>query len=232
MTRYATIPDVARGVIDDLIADGCMPNADEVVNMSALGHLGEEPEQRALTARGRPVSVGGVVLWPLTIAAGAWMEQIAKDYRNRRAVLAYAMAHGRDARLDEVQEHVVNKWYRSIKATPGEIDVALAEIILQDEQPEQPKSDDERHASAASLSAIMCATVGGTPEQWERMCSIGYCHDVLAVAVAQNAVDGRKNASDPRIQAQIAMYWAAEKVRRRCRGEVAERTEGGKDGEE
>jgi hypothetical protein len=69
--------------------------------------------------------------------------------------------------------------------------------------------------SMGDFSAFLSASCGATPDFWERRCSIGYALQVLNQIARQNAADGKPTANDPKIIAQRALGWAAEKIRNR-----------------
>jgi len=208
------LSDLARAELETLAAEGILPSWDDVAELNALGWQVETPETRRELARGSPVSVGGVTLRPLTLAGWAWFERVGEQCRDQNAALAYAMAHGSDATLDDMTTANVREWRRKIRATERELVLAVAEVIDQDRGPELPPRKDS--PGLADLSAVIVAAVGGDPDTWERQVRIGYVGEVMAaVARSQGTGDGKPDPNDPRIQAQAAIIWAVKKIRQR-----------------
>jgi len=208
------LSDLARAELEALAAEGIVPSWDDVAELNALGWQVETPETRRELARGSPVPVGGVTLRPLTLAGWAWFERVGEQCRDQNAALAYAMAHGSDAALDDMTAANVREWRRKIRATERELVLAVAEVIDQDRGPELPTRKDS--PGLADLSAVIVAAVGGDPATWERQVRIGYVGEVMAaVARSQGTCDGKPDPNDPRIQAQAAIIWAVKKIRQR-----------------
>ena len=225
MRDLTRLNDMAQGKLDALAAEGIEPTPAEVVELNWLGWEVETPASRMLLSRGTPASVGGVTLWPFTIAGGDWFTRVGDTMPEslRIAALGYAMAHGRgesgELALGGLQaERAIKAWYRSLHCTRAEYYEAVNQVLAQGEgdemPPPQPGREPQEAMSVGELSAFLTATNGGTPETWERMCSQTYCLGLLHIVVAQNAADGKPVAGDPRIEATKALGWCAEKIRR------------------
>jgi len=114
--------------------------------------------------------------------------------------LAYAMVHGRDegeplAMEGRDAEKAVSCWGKSLKCTFGELNVAISQILQQDEDAEQPP-DESGGMSMGDFSAFLASACGGDPDFWERRCAAGYTHAVLDSLVRQNSADGHKTMAD------------------------------------
>lgn len=221
MTRYATISHLAQIELDQLADLGITPTPAEIVEMSALGWEVETSDTTQYLARGVPVRVGGAVLWPLTLAAGDWYDRKGTRYRDTHGALAYAMAHGHTEAIATATEKDVRQWVRKLTCTRGQLDVAISEVLAQDTEADMPPEKQDAKHSAIPLTATLLAAVGGTPEMWERQMSIGYIRRVMDAVVMQNTEQGKSSASDPRLRAQVALYYAAEKVRKRAQAEAS-----------
>jgi hypothetical protein len=221
MQDLAKLSDLAQAEIDNLRADGIDLTPAEIVELNALGWAIESPETRRLLSRGAPVEVGGVFLWPMSIYAQEWFDRVGchLSSNTRQAyALAYAMAHGRDegeplAMDGRAAERTVSRWAKSLKCTFGELNVAISQVLQQDEDHEQPPSE-TGGMTIGDFSAFMAASCGGDPDFWERRCATGYAYAVLDTIVRQNSAEGKKTLADPRIKAERAMGWAIEKIRK------------------
>ena len=93
----------AEAELDELRRVGVKPTDADVVLINALCWEIESPQNRQTLSRGKPVQVGGAWLWPRTIAACAWFEDVGCSISDGTAALAYCMAHGRDE-IETAQE--------------------------------------------------------------------------------------------------------------------------------
>lgn len=223
------LSDLARVELETLQAEGIVPTWDDVAELNALGWQVCTPEVRRELSRGSPVALGDQWLRPLTLAAWAWFERVGETCHDQNAALAYAMAHGSDEALDVATRADVRRWYRRLRVTEREVLFAVAEVIDQDRTPELPRKGSGN--GMAEIGAVAMAHCGGTPDMWERHVRIGYIGEVLAaIGRTSGAADGKPDPTDPRIQAQAAMIWAVEKIRRRHRGEPENAADGGTGG--
>ena len=221
MQDLAKLSELAQAEIDNLRADGIDLTPAEIVELNALGWAVESPETRRLLARGAPVAVGGVYLWPMSLYAEEWFDRVGchlSGNKQQAYALAYAMAHGRDDGDPLVidgreAEKVVKQWGKSLKCTFGELNVAISQVTQQDEDAEQPP-EETGGITMGDFSAFLAAACGGDPDFWERRCASGYCHAVLDTLVRQNNADGKKTLADPRIKATRALGWACEKIKK------------------
>lgn len=220
MNDLAKLNELAKAEIEQLETQGIRVTPEEVVEINALGWSVHRPETRRLLARGRPVPVGGVVLWPLTLAALDWLDRNHVATDRAAPEIAYAMCHGRTSgdELDcEGREAVakVKQWYSRLPCTPSELIEAIAQVDAQDSRAELPPDPDGHPMSLGDFSAFLTANCGGDPEFWERRVSIGYCCALLATLVMQNHADKRPCSHDPRIIAERSLGWAVEKIKAR-----------------
>jgi hypothetical protein len=212
--RYR-LNDLARAELDALRAAGVTPSDDEIVEINALAADVLSPDTRRALARGRPFRAGSAWLWPLTIAAADWFQTVGADLPDPGAALGYAMAHGGDD-LATIGAAEVDAWFRSLKCRRGELDLAIAACIEQDEQPETPTRDTDHAPTPGELSATMMAAVGGTPEMWERQVSIGYVRAVLETLGAQHSA-GTSHVPPSVARATMALGMACERIKGRGR---------------
>ena len=214
---------LAESEIEALRDDGVTVTDADVVRLNALAWAVETPESRRLLARGVPVQIGGVVLWPLTLYASEWFDRVGMHLADPGAALAYAMAHGYDAAgaLDcEGREAVrrIKRWRRSLRCTHAALEVAIAQVQDQDRMPDMPDDPNGKPMSPGDFSAHMAAVAGGDPEFWERRCAFGYALAVLTAIVAQNRADGESSAHDARINADRALGLEIARIRERHNG--------------
>jgi hypothetical protein len=223
MTRFATVSHLAEIELDALADAGITPTPAEIVELSALGHLVETPETSGMMARGEPVRVGGAVLWPFTYSGAHWYDSVGDTCQDPHAALAYCFAHGHSDSIHDATDKDVRAWRDKLTCTRGELDVAIMQVVSQDADAELPRRKDEEKSSHHSLVATLIAAAGGTPDMWERQMSISYVRRVMDAIIAHNAERGKSDDGDPRLRAQVALYWAAEKIRRRHQAEADKR---------
>jgi hypothetical protein len=222
MQDLAKLSELAQAEIESLRADGIDLTPAEIVELNALGWAVESPESRRLLARGAPVPVAGLYLWPMSLYAQEWFDRVGchLNGNTRQAyALAYAMAHGREAgdplAIDGREaEKTVTRWAKSLKCTFGELNVAISQVLQQDEEAEQPPSEENGGMTVGDLSAFIAASCGGDPDFWERRCASGYAYAVLDCMVRQNQAEGQKTLADPRIKADRALGFAINKIRK------------------
>lgn len=226
MQESAKLCSLARGEIDALLADGITPTPEEIVEINALAWRIVNPETRRLLARGRPVSIGGYYLWPLTMRAIDWLEANECDLDKVTPALGYAMCYGRSesSELDVYgieAEKAVKAWFRSLRVHMNEFIEAVSQVDAQDTKPELPPDPTGKPMTLGDFSCFLSATCGGNADFWERRVSLSYGLSVLSMIVQQNHADKRPCAQDPRIIAERAMGFAVEKIRARHKAEEA-----------
>jgi len=223
MCDYGKLCDLAQYEIEDLQAAGITPSPAEIVDLNALAWSVRSTANRMQQSKGAPVRVGGVTLWPLTMQSGAWYRDEGCNIKGlEHEALAYAMAHGYAAGepfLMDDPATTVKAWSATIKATAGAMTAALDAVLVQMEHPDMPPKPDGKGLSHGELSAMLAAATGIEPDYWERRCSMPYAVRMLHIAAQQRNESGKQLASDPVVQATIALGWAVEKIRRRHKGE-------------
>lgn len=225
MHDTAKLNELAKCEIDNLQAEGITLTPAEIVELNALGWAVHNPQTRTTLSRGRPVMVGGVYLWPLTMRAVDWMERNEFSLTSISPALGYAMAYGRGdgPELDQYGDQAdkaVKTWFRKLNCTMLEFVEAIKQIDEQDAKPELPQDLDGKPMSLGDFSAFLSATCGADADFWERRCSISYCLSVLAMVVMQNHADKRPCAQDPRIIAERALGFAVDKIKMRHNAEA------------
>ena len=219
----AKLSSYAEAEIETLQAEGVTLTPADIIAINALAWQVETQESRRLLARGIPVSVGGVTLWPLTIYAAEWYDRVGcRMGAQATYALAFAMAHGRDDGALDIEGRAaakaVKRWTRQLTCTDTELQVAMAQILDQDREPDLPQREDGQTMTLGELVASVVAAVGGTADYWERRVSYGHVLAVVAAIGQQNRADGRPDANDPRLRADRALGYAVERIRRRGRG--------------
>ena len=209
------MPDLVRHKLDTLVRDGITPTPDEIIELYEIGRQIETPELMRHMSRGTPVKVGGAVLWQQTIASANWMERVGNRYSEPGHALAFSMAHAYDKNLQLMGPDDVDAWCATVTATDGELNVAMAEIIVQSEEPEMPPRKTPNNSTEIDLVSACMQQFGGTPAQWEAEISVPYMSQLLAAISGHNAETGTPNDADPRRRAEIAFAWAGQKIRRR-----------------
>lgn len=228
MQDTARLCDGARAEIDGLVGEGYSLTPDEIVHINALAWQVETPETRRQLSRGSPVPVGGVTLWPLTLAASCWYDDVGCTLRPkwlRTIALGYAMAHcydGADLPASGSAAAVaVLRFFHSLRCRTKELTLAMSEILAQDSEGEQPPDPSEpRGMGRGELSMHLATATGVSPDFWERRCSQSYVFETCAVIETQNREAGKPSKGDPRIRAIRALGWYVEKIKRRKNNEA------------
>jgi hypothetical protein len=204
MSDWGEIAGNAEAEIAMLRADGIEPTPAEIVKINALAWQIESPHLRLSTARGIPVPVGGAWLWPLTIAAMAWYEDVGAQfatYQSQRHALAYAMSHGYDESLATLRgpdaRRAVGRWASRLRCRKEALDVAMAQVLAQGEtEGDAPPLQGNPDIQLSDIAAGISALTGMAPEHIERRMSFSYAVRLLnAAIVAQSQADN--SAPDP-----------------------------------
>ena len=232
MREMARLSDYADVTIQKLQAKGIILTPVEIVTLNALCWDVESPESRRMLARGVPVAIGRTFLWPQTLRASDWYDRVGLRMKPRwlaTAALGYSMAHSyaEGPELDAVglpAALAVARWYMGLRCRTPEFTLALAHIIEQDAESEQPPDEDEKTMEMGEFSAALAAATGISPDFWERRCSLSYTFETLNAIAAQNQVDEKPLESDPRIRAERALGWYEEKITRRHAAEINDET--------
>ena len=222
MQDLAKLSELAEAEIETLRADGIDLTPAEIIEINALGWAVESPETRRLLARGAPVAIGGVYLWPMSLYAQDWFDRVGcylDGNKQQTYALAYAMAHGRNegeplAMECREAEKTVKRWGKSLKCTFGELNVAVSQVLQQDEDAEQPPSE-TGGMTMGDFSAFLASACGGDPDFWERRCAAGYTHAVLDALCRQNSAEGMKTLADPRLKSERALGWKIECIKKK-----------------
>ena len=222
MQDLAKLSKLAEAEIEGLRADGVDLTPAEIIELNALGWAVESPETRRLLARGAPVPVAGLCFWPMSLYAQEWFDRVGchlTGNTRQTYALAFAMAHGRDdgeplAIDGREAEKTVSRWAKSLKCTFGELNVAISQVLQQDEEHEQPPSEENGGMTIGDLSAFIATTCGGDPDFWERRCAAGYAYSVLDCICRQNSAEGHKTLADPRIKADRALGYCVNQKRK------------------
>lgn len=232
--------DLAAREIALLEAEGVRPTAAEVVKLNALGWAIETPCARRELSRGVPAMLcEGVYLWPLTIQASDWFDRVGERIRPSKLfalrhpvlskdlpmlALAYAMAHayadGSAIEIDgEEAARAVMEWASKLKCTADTFRDGIQSVIAQQDAPNIPAEEGSPPFSSGEFSAYLAARAGGTPEFWERGCSVGYAVAVFTEILKQAKADGAPLSNDPKLLATRAFGIEAARIRDSRRGE-------------
>lgn len=218
------LTDVARAELDALAADGITPDPQEVLDIQRLSLDCEKPDAAlGSLARGRPVVIGSETVWPATIAAATFFEDVgplARDDTERFFILVYACRFGRDSsRIYERGKEAVRNvcaWKRRLRCTPAEVLEAF-EKLTADALPDTGEIDkDAWHDFVSDLALRASALCGGKPEEWETHCSIPAVARIVDIAWGQKMATGESARNDPRIAAtrRLGKYILALRKRR------------------
>lgn len=223
MRDLSKLNDQAAQAIAQLARDGIAVSPLEIIQLNWLGWQVQSPSSRMQMARGRPVAVGGVTLWPLTIAAYEWMQTVSAELPARLVpfATAYAMVYGRSdcGEMDlcgGAAVKAVRGFRRALRCTFAELNEAMQQISAQSETDEQPPRKVEHAGGQEMTTGDICAflksSCGGTHELWERLCSMSHALGMMRLVIAQAQTEGRAVVGDPSIEAEKALGWAILKI--------------------
>lgn len=226
--------DLAAREIAALEAEGIRLTAAEVVKLNALGWAIETPCARRELSRGVPVMLcEGVYLWPLTIQAADWFDRVGERLRPSKMdairhprlsadlpmlALAYAMANcyaegnPLDAEGPEASRAVL-AWASKLKCTCETFRDGIQSVIAQQDAPTINEESETPSIKPGEFSVYLAARAGGTPEYWERACSVGYAVAVFMAILKQAAADGAPLPNDPKLLATRAFGIEVERIR-------------------
>lgn len=210
------LSDLAQNEIRQLEADGIRLTAHDIVHIVALAEAACSPRRRLELSRGRPIAVGNVTLWPLTLYAAEWWSEAATAMRSdndKVYALAYAMANGRSDLPTVNALDVVDQWRKGLRCRFSELREAISLVQAQDSMLDTGGNGPP--ASAGEISMMLTAMTGVRPEVWERQCAIKYVVEMLDTIVAQNTADGASTKSDPTVKGLRALGLAVERIRAR-----------------
>jgi hypothetical protein len=222
--------DYAAAEIDRLTAEGIQPSPAEIVELNAICARSGADGARIALSRGKPVFLGNVALWPLTIRAFSWLEE--GGWEGGTFAIAWAMAHAYvpgvfDRPLAWAKKEI-KTWARRLDATLAAVDAAVAEVLAADEENDPPdaRTDEEKAADGnlkaawGELVARLVAVAGGTPELWETRVSCSYALTQLSIALAQAKADGKPAANSPTLLQERAIAVCLAKIRARAKAEA------------
>ena len=229
----------AEQAIDGLRGEGIEPSPQEVLYIQQLSLDVEAPKSGVSLCKGAPVEVGGVWLWPLTIAASTWYGDISQASWATASVkmevycMAYAMAHGHDPALVETMGFrarvAVRLWASRLRCTLAELAQAIADVngdeihVLSDKQ--KRDANDPSRVAESALAQDACALCGGTPDFWERECSMAYVAELVTRGMRlKNALGGAQVDESAEALAILAQY--VREVRESHKAEAAEKKGG------
>ncbi len=223
-----TISGYAQAEIDALAIEGVTDlTPAEIVEINSLAREFDNPAVARSLSRGVPVECGGAWLWPMTIRAAEWFDRVGCNLArqsDREAAVGYAMTYGRTEGLELAvtladAPRAVRAWLAGLRCTMDEYRLAVAEVLDQaadttrDYQIENPNKQKPIPLAIGDLSAMMVVHLGGTPDQWERTCSMHYALAVLQTAMNQNAAEGKTAIDDARMNALGAMGVCIQRIK-------------------
>ncbi len=200
------LTDLAESQIEKLKASGIEVTPQNVLDIQALSLEAIGDFEDGTRLNGCPVIIGGITLWPLTIAASMWRDEVEAmlaetDYNARLFVLAYAMANGRDK--DAMQSHGkqalrdVYKWARKLTCKTADLLQAVNDVL--GDKPrvtfEESETDKDAQAAPSYLAETAMAIYGTDPDIWLYQLSIDAVAEIVARHFALgNAFTGRGGA--------------------------------------
>ena len=231
MANRWTLCDLAEDELNALEAEGIRPTPQDILAIQALALEAMGDFDDGLRLHGAPVAVGGVVLWPPTIAGCIWRDELesrlaADDYSSRLYILAYALANGHDKDALSVfgkdALKAVWKWARGL--TCGLVDLAAAVNEVMADKPRVVRHKDKDEADKdksgpAEIAEMAMAIFGTNPDIWRYQLGL---EEVIAIIRRHNALKRQGNAVEARkteALREMAMY--VDEIRKRAKGAQA-----------
>jgi hypothetical protein len=195
--RHAKLSDHAAHRIEELTAEGVTVTYADAVMINAIcwemrGVGGDD----CGLSRGRPVCVGNVMLWPLTVQALHALDAIDTDGMSDETqayTLAYIMAHARTAGAFDggISADNVTLWASQLTCTAGELASGIVEVNRQSAGYETESNAGAAKTDLADLVMTLQRLFGETAEYWEREVSASYATRlIMEEAVARSGKSG------------------------------------------
>lgn len=185
------ITDLAADEIAALEADGVKVSPQDVLTIQALSLEAIGKFEDGIKPKGKPVIVGNITLWPLTIAAAIWQSEtneLVKEsaWDSKLFILAYAMANGHnEAALIEGKEGLkaVKQWARKITCTTADLIEAINDVLGDRPRIELTKKkadEEEEQASKVPVYLLETATaIFGNPDMAAYQLSMEFVANII-----------------------------------------------------
>jgi len=216
------LTSLAQAEIDNLTAEGISLSPDEIIEINELARRVENPQTRLALSRGCPVAVGGVYLWPMTLAGADWFRRHGDEFgsvQKQTYALAFAMSNGRDQLPEDIRQakSIVKAWANKLTCRDNELEEAIKQIVEQEEIPDVPtdKTDKDVSATSGEISLMLAAMTKTAPSIWEYQVSIGYVLAMLDCLAQQDAAEGKSLKHSNAIRAERALGLAIARIRRK-----------------
>lgn len=183
------LAQIAQRELDALRGEGIEPTDAEIVWLNDLGRVVENVALLVDGARGCPVRVGDVVLWPLTIQAVEWFDgQVLRHFTDdlfHVYALGFGMQFGRSewlpdyARAEsfahllgyEANRAAVNEWAKRLPITVRELQAGIAAVINAEDAPhaiKRPTGWDDKGMPESDIVCELVTATGLQAEYWRR----------------------------------------------------------------
>lgn len=229
----------AEQAIDGLRGEGIEPTPQEVLYIQQLSLDVEAPKSGISLCKGAPVEIGGATLWPLTIAASAWYGEMAEaswvadSTKMEVYCMAFAMAHGHDPALPELKglraRVAVRIWASRLRCTFRELTQAIVDVNGDEMRVQSDKqkrdADKPSRVTESALAQDACALCGGTPDFWERECSMTYVAELVTRGMRLKSALGGKQVEDSAEALAVLAQYVSE-VREAHNAEAREKKDG------
>ena len=220
-------PEATRAEIELLQADGITPTLDELAALMHWGALVECPEGRVgPQPEDAPIEVGERILWPLTMAADAWLSRVRSFLPAELTAAAYGLAaeRGRDAgAFDALQGRAavvtaVQRWAATFTATGSELTRALVRLVPEampeHSEPPDPAEETPLLPAEFDLNEMVAAT--GLPLEYWQSHTSRHCLGVMRAMSAQKAAEIGISGPDPSKAAYRQLLCLVAQIRRRA----------------
>jgi len=221
----ADLCKLAEAEIDRLTKAGVAVTPAEVCRINDMALRVDSPHAALDAARGAPVQVGNVWLWPMTIYAAGFIQDIVPEMPRRlqRAAVAYALAHGRDigepGPLDggpRMAALRVHDWHRNLRCTEGELDLAIAQCLPRAEGDGKKEKQAAPAMTLTELATRLSVATGLPIEHWTRRCSTEHAFAAWHIAMTQANQSGDPMKDSARLRADMALGRYIDTIKRRA----------------
>jgi hypothetical protein len=220
-------PEIARGEIEALRADGIEPTLDEMARLMHWGALVECPAGRVgPQPEDAPVELAGRVLWPLSMAADAWLDTVRQWLPGALTLAAFGLAAERSREPDGFVDlysrkaalAAVERWCATFAGSQSQLTRALTrlvpELLPSAELPADPAEDAPLLPSDPDLAQMVAAT-GLPAEYWLQHTSRHYLA-VLRAIRAERELDAGIPQPEPSKEPQRQLLCVVALIRKRA----------------
>lgn len=220
-------PEIARGEIEALRAEGIEPTLDELARLMHWGALVECPAGRVgPQPDDAPIEIAGRVLWPLSMAADAWLDTARTWLPQALTLAAFGLAAERSREEDgfaalyqrKAALRAVEQWAATFAGSQSQLTRALSrlvpDLLPSAEMPADPTDEPPLLPTDLDIAPMVAAT-GLPAEYWMQHTSRHYLA-VLRALRAEREVEAGIPQPDPSTEPHRQLLCVVAQIRTRA----------------